>query len=172
LSLGRAPLVVLDGAEPADLADAAAALEASGWRIIDRLDPLPLQVDRLVCRAMVDDAESAAAAVLAASWGAGLLIGIGAAADDVRERLLDDLARIGPLDRRGPAGRPSRHPDAARLLELLAEGQTLGEAARRSFLSRRTADRRLAEARSALGAASTAEAISRWSARMSRDRGV
>jgi DNA-binding CsgD family transcriptional regulator len=45
------------------------------------------------------------------------------------------------------------------LLALLADGQTLGAAARSLHLSRRTADRRLAGARAKLGVASTAEAV-------------
>ncbi len=50
-------------------------------------------------------------------------------------------------------------PDARALLSLLAEGVTLGEAAERLGMARRTADRRLAQARSAIGAERTTEAI-------------
>jgi DNA-binding NarL/FixJ family response regulator len=46
-----------------------------------------------------------------------------------------------------------------RLLELLAAGQALGEAAEALHLSRRTADRRMAAARGKLGVRSTAEAV-------------
>jgi DNA-binding NarL/FixJ family response regulator len=48
-----------------------------------------------------------------------------------------------------------------RLLELLGRGLSVGEAATRLHLSRRTAERRLAEARAALGAATNAEAVLR-----------
>jgi DNA-binding CsgD family transcriptional regulator len=48
-----------------------------------------------------------------------------------------------------------------RLLELLGRGLSVVEAARRLHLSRRTAERRLAEARSILGAATNAEAVLR-----------
>lgn len=48
-----------------------------------------------------------------------------------------------------------------RLLELLCHGLSVTEAARRLHLSRRTAERRLADARSALGAATNAEAVLR-----------
>jgi DNA-binding CsgD family transcriptional regulator len=48
-----------------------------------------------------------------------------------------------------------------RLLELLGGGLSVVEAARRLHLSRRTAERRLAEARSILGAATNAEAVLR-----------
>ena len=52
-------------------------------------------------------------------------------------------------------------PDARAILGLLAEGQSLGEAADILGLSRRTADRRLAEGRRALGVERTTEAIAR-----------
>lgn len=48
-----------------------------------------------------------------------------------------------------------------RLLELLGRGLSVVEAARRLHLSRRTAERRLAEARSIVGAATNAEAVLR-----------
>jgi DNA-binding CsgD family transcriptional regulator len=46
-------------------------------------------------------------------------------------------------------------------LSLLSDGFTLGEASARLGISRRTADRRLADARRALGAERTAEAVAR-----------
>jgi len=46
-----------------------------------------------------------------------------------------------------------------RLLDLLAKGLSVTAASRRLFLSRRTADRRLARARAMLGVRSNAEAI-------------
>lgn len=48
-----------------------------------------------------------------------------------------------------------------RLLELLGRGLSVVEAARRLHLSRRTAERRLAQARSILGAATNAAAVLR-----------
>jgi DNA-binding NarL/FixJ family response regulator len=48
-----------------------------------------------------------------------------------------------------------------RLLQLLREGFSVVEAARRLHLSRRTAERRLAKARAALGAETTAQAVLR-----------
>jgi DNA-binding CsgD family transcriptional regulator len=50
-------------------------------------------------------------------------------------------------------------PDGTSLLALLLQGRSLGEAAPLLHLSRRTADRRLAAARVALGVATTAEAL-------------
>jgi DNA-binding NarL/FixJ family response regulator len=48
-----------------------------------------------------------------------------------------------------------------RLLQLLCHGLSVAEAARRVHLSRRTAERRLANARGVLGAATNAEAVLR-----------
>ncbi len=50
-------------------------------------------------------------------------------------------------------------PESRAVLELLAAGLTLGDAATRLHLSRRTADRRLAQARQVLGVATTAQAV-------------
>lgn len=158
----RPPLVVLDVSTLADLEEPAVSLRAAGWQLVDRLDEVPLRIERVVCRAVIVDARGAAAAVLAASWGAGLLVGVGALGPSIRERLVDDLERIGPVVRSLPTADPRVHPEAARLLDVLAAGRTLGEAARAAYLSRRTADRRLAEAKRELGAASSAEAIALW----------
>jgi len=157
------PLVVLDVADLADLEEAARRLARNGWTVVDGLEDPPLG-DGVVCRALVEDEERAAAAVLAATWGAGLLIGTGGATADVRERLLDDLRRIGPVSRRLPPEGPALDPEAAELLGLLEAGSTLGSAARTLHLSRRTADRRLADARRQLGVETTVEAITRWRA--------
>lgn len=161
MSVTGVPLVVLDVAAPAELEDAARALERAGWRLRDGLDGLPVSIECLVCRAVVADQAAAAAAILAATWGAGLLLAAGGAPTEVRERLVDDLGRIGPVTRNMPAT-TRLHPDAERLLEGLAAGRTLADAAAGAYLSRRTADRRLAEARVVLGATSTSEAIARW----------
>ena len=63
----------------------------------------------------------------------------------------------------GPTGRevPGIHDDARSILARIAAGRTLGAIAGELGLSRRTADRRLAEARAALGAQRTTEAVAR-----------
>jgi DNA-binding NarL/FixJ family response regulator len=62
---------------------------------------------------------------------------------------------------------------AATLLDALARGRLVAQAARDAHVSLRTAHRRLSEAREALGAATTAEAVARWSSgrfhRMARE---
>lgn len=161
----RPPLIALDAVTWDELAGPSDALRAQGWKVVDRLHDPPLRTERLLCRALIVDSAAAEAAVLAASWGAGLLIGIGGLDPGVRDRLVDDLERIAPVVRRmQPIDLPI-HAEAARLLDLLASGLTLGDAARVAYISRRTADRRLADAKRALGAASTAGLIALWAKR-------
>jgi len=108
----------------------------------------------------VRDEGDAAEALLAAVGGAGVVVHA-RAERDVIDRLVDDLRRLGPVDHRTeePEPGPGLTADERRLLDALAQGKTLGEAAAVLHLSRRTADRRLASARQKLGAASTAEAV-------------
>lgn len=77
------------------------------------------------------------------------------------DQLCDDLRRIGELDHRVGAASsgPVLPPDERALLAALLSGATLGEAAQALHVSRRTADRRLASARAALGAQTTPEAL-------------
>jgi DNA-binding NarL/FixJ family response regulator len=77
---------------------------------------------------------------------------------------VDDLGRIGPVELGRSSGVVEPEPphldaDGRVLVGLLASGRTIAEAARELHLSLRTASRRLAGVRSALGAASTAEAV-------------
>lgn len=159
----RPPLVVVAVGSLDATDDEAARLRAGGWTVIDRLTDLPVDLRRVVCRAVVRDEETAAQAVLAAAWGAGVVLAAGEAPPLVRARLVDDLARIGRVRRVADAASSRRvSSDAAAILDLVADGHTLGEAARRLNLSRRTADRRLAEARVALGVRSTTAAVAAW----------
>jgi DNA-binding NarL/FixJ family response regulator len=66
--------------------------------------------------------------------------------------------------RASPPSRPPEPPldeEQRQLLQLLSDGLSLAEAAASLHVSRRTAERRLAEARAALGATTTAEAVLR-----------
>jgi len=99
--------------------------------------------------------------VLAALAGASLTVESGADPALV-ERIQGDLRRLGRDDAmtlQAPVAAPELSPDGVGLLGRLAEGMSLGEAAVSLHLSRRTADRRLAEARVTLGVATTAEAL-------------
>jgi DNA-binding NarL/FixJ family response regulator len=60
-----------------------------------------------------------------------------------------------------PEPPPVISSEARAILGLLAEGHSLGEAAATLGMARRTADRRLAEGRRALGTDRTTEAIAR-----------
>ena len=125
-------------------------------------------------RASVVDTTTASSVVLAAARGSDVLVDASQATEGVRAQLLEDLRRIGEVrvdpvagEQRGTPGRrspelPAIDDEARELLGLLADGLTLGTAAHRLNLSRRTADRRLASARRALGARTTAQAIAAW----------
>jgi DNA-binding CsgD family transcriptional regulator len=149
------PLVVIEGSERA-VAHAVRELEREGFRVVSGWR----QDASIVCAGAVVDAADAAEALLAAVAGAGLVVHA-RAERAVTDRLVDDLRRLGPVEHRTnePESRPALTPDERRLLDRLADGQTLGWAAADLNLSRRTADRRLASARKKLGAATTAEAI-------------
>jgi DNA-binding CsgD family transcriptional regulator len=112
-----------------------------------------------VCVGRVTNVDDAARAVLAAVRGADLVVAA-AAPREVIDQLCDDLRRLGEVDHRvgGPAA-PTLTGEQRDLLARLLAGATLGDAARALHISRRTADRRLAAARTALGARTTAEAL-------------
>jgi DNA-binding NarL/FixJ family response regulator len=107
----------------------------------------------------VANVDDAGRAVLAAVRGARLVISADAPRQ-VIDQLCDDLRRLGEVDHRiEPSRRPVLSLEERALFAQLLAGATLGQAARTLHLSRRTADRRLAAARTALGARTTAEAL-------------
>lgn len=149
------PLVlVLDS--PPHLADELAAVQERGFRIAQGWSGGPGDV----CTGTVAAPEEAAGALLAVVAGAGLVVAL-EAPDELVDRFCDDLRRFGRVDVLTPksARRPALTRQQRELLALLADGRTLGEAAQSLGLPRRTADRRLADARTALGVGTTAEAI-------------
>lgn len=117
---------------------------------------------RVACHGVVASDADAVLALRAAVGGAGVVI-VARADRETTDRLVDDLRRLGSVrhltaDVPAPA---AVDEEQRRLLALLADGWTLGEAAAELGLSRRTADRRLDAARHALGAERTAEALAR-----------
>lgn len=81
-----------------------------------------------------------------------------------RRLALEDLARIGHLcDETALDGRPFLDPIDAELLNHLAAGATVQDAATTVGVSGRTAARRLTILRDALGVATTAALVARWS---------
>jgi DNA-binding NarL/FixJ family response regulator len=155
------PLIVLEGPEGIAARDLG-RLRAAGYELLSGFRPARRASDRTVCHGVIESDDQAASALLAALAGHGLLVEVRTRSQTV-DRLVDDLSRLGPVDHRlvemAPAA--SISPEARAVLALLAEGLTLGEAAADLGLSRRTADRRLAEARRALGTERTTEAVAR-----------
>lgn len=81
-----------------------------------------------------------------------------------RRLALEDLARMGHLcGAEALGGKPFLDPIDADLLRHLAAGATVQEAAATVGVSDRTAARRLAILRDALGVATTAGVVARWS---------
>lgn len=161
------PYVVVDDGPAADRQRLAAEerLHAAGWRVLDGLETRP-SLTRIVLCGTVTTPRDAANALLAALDGCGLLLVVTADADaETRDRLVDDLRRLGPVEHVDSStgvsaiGDGPLSEEGRAILALLAEGFTLGEAATQLALSRRTADRRLSEARAALGVSRTTEAI-------------
>jgi hypothetical protein len=122
---------------------------------------------RLALYGRVAEADTAELALLAAARGAGI-VAICDTGGDIGRALLADLARIGPVSTDPdadlgttpePDGGPQLAPEQRALLERLAGGETIAAAAAAEFLSLRTANRRIAEAREALGVRTTREAV-------------
>jgi DNA-binding CsgD family transcriptional regulator len=150
--------VVLEDHPPGVGAEIAAEFAGLRGRVIDGWHRAAPGTEA-VCVGAVRDARDAAAAVLCAVGGARLVVE-GGAEREVMDRLCDDLRRLGELDHRiGDRDGPRLSADERALLALLLGGATLGQAARELHISRRTADRRLAAARTGLDARTTAEAV-------------
>jgi DNA-binding CsgD family transcriptional regulator len=160
----QAPVIVLDAPTEAEMATAVRRLRDAGWRLHPGFAEVPLGLSRLVCHGAVGTGEDAGAAVLAATWGAGLLLAVHAD-PETRDALVEDLMRIGSVTRGLSQPGTQLTADEASLLDLLAAGLSLGQAATRLHLSRRTADRRLSAARRRLGVVTTAEALVAWRSR-------
>jgi len=157
--------------ETTDLAPAARELAGSGWRVHRGFavpdDPWDLAPARVVLAGPVRTEDDARAALLGAVRGAGLLVHVDRAAPWAGT-FLADLARLTapPPAEPAPAGHAAAPAGAApltaeqrQILDLLAGGASIAQAARQLFWSLRTANRRVAAARDALGVTSTQEAV-------------
>jgi DNA-binding NarL/FixJ family response regulator len=159
------PLIVLppDG----DPTPAIRKARAAGWNPQRGLSvpdsPWDLSAARHLVIAEIASAEQAAAALLLAVRGAGLLVFLNREAPWAGG-FLADLERVGApapaMD--GPPAIPLSQ-EQCELLDLLAAGASIASAASSRYISLRTANRRIAEARKALGAASTSEAVVAYS---------
>jgi hypothetical protein len=145
------------------------AARAAGWQVRRRdLAPRPWRQSGTLV--VAGSAWSAEPIVLALSRGAGVVLDPAdrtrPAADAALASVLDDARRIGaaiwPTPSGGAPAPFGLDRATARLLDALSRGRQVGTAAREANMSLRTAHRRLHEARDALGAATTAEAVGRW----------
>ncbi len=165
------PRLVLETA--AELAGAVQELRAGGWRVRAGFalpdEPWELTGTGLVLAGEVTGSAQAEAALLAAVRGAGLAVRVDRG-EPWAGTFLADLARLTAPDAPDAADAPGSPPagplpegpltpEQRQILDLLAEGASIAQAARRLFLSLRTANRRVAAAREALGVTSTREAV-------------
>jgi DNA-binding NarL/FixJ family response regulator len=118
---------------------------------------------RLVLHGRITDPDALQLAVLAAARGAGI-VAVCDTESPLGRALLDDLNRLGPVHQGADNGnRPDTVadlvPEQRALLDRLAGGDTIAAAAAAEFLSLRTANRRIAEARALFGVRTTREAV-------------
>jgi hypothetical protein len=117
---------------------------------------------RLILHGRITDPDTLHLAVLAAARGAGI-VAVCDTDSPLGRALVDDLSRLGPVNH-GPGtetGDPVADlvPEQRALLDRLAAGDTIAAAAAAEFLSLRTANRRIAEARALFGVRTTREAV-------------
>ena len=136
------------------------ALPSANWDV---------STERLVLHGRINDRDALQLAVLAAARGAGIVAVCDT--DSITGRaLIDDLSRLGPvqLGPGNPTPAPPENggdaiadlvPEQRALLDRLAAGDTIAAAAAAEFLSLRTANRRIAEARALFGVRTTREAV-------------
>ncbi len=147
-------------------------LTRDGWTVREGFalpDPTwDVTADRLVLHGRVADSDTVHLALLAAARGTGI-VAVCDPATPLGRALADDLARLGGVQH-GPGGAAGGGggggggavdlvPEQRALLERLAAGDTIAAAAAAEFLSLRTANRRIAEARALFGVRTTREAV-------------
>jgi DNA-binding NarL/FixJ family response regulator len=118
---------------------------------------------RCWCGAIETEAD-AQSALLAAARG-GQVVALAATDATVMDAFIDDLrltGRVEIVDAAVPDRCTAITPQQAALLDLVGRGVSVAAAARALHVSRRTAARRLADARDALGVATTTEAVVTW----------
>ena len=140
-------------------------LRRDGWVLREGFalpDPAwDVTATKLVLHGRIAEADTLQLAVLAAARGAGV-VAVCDPETPVGRALVDDLSRLGPVHL-GP-GEPGEAvadliPEQRALLDRLAAGDTIAAAAAAEFLSLRTANRRIAEARALFGVRTTREAV-------------
>lgn len=123
------------------------------WQLPE--EPWDLTERRIACAGRIACQRELEDALVAAARGAFLVVE-GRVPAELFAPLVDDLRRLGVVEHRSSNGLDAQQ---RRLLTFLGEGLSIGEAAAQLFISRRTADRRLAAARAALGVRTNKEAV-------------
>jgi len=115
---------------------------------------------RLVLYGRITETDTLQLAVLAAARGAGV-VAVCDADTPIGRALVDDLSRLGTVHLGAGDGETLADliPEQRALLDRLAAGDTIAAAAAAEFLSLRTANRRIAEARALFGVRTTREAV-------------
>jgi DNA-binding NarL/FixJ family response regulator len=144
-------------------------LARAGWHAREGFALADLAWDvtaqRLVLYGRVGDEDTAELAVHAAARGAAVVV-IADTDSALGRMLVADLGRLGPVTRDPDAevalvnhSTTILLPEQRALLERLANGETIAAAAAAEYLSLRTANRRIAQARQVLGVRTTREAV-------------
>jgi DNA-binding NarL/FixJ family response regulator len=143
---------------PDDAAALLRQLVRDGWQ--PREGFTPTTDPRTVHYGRVTDLDTAHHAARAAAHGAGLVV-VADPTTDAGRTLLHQLRLLGPVHTTGqPADAVAQLvPEQRALLERLAAGDTIAAAAAAEFLSLRTANRRIADARAVLGVRTTRDAV-------------
>lgn len=144
----------------------------SGWRLPDE----PWLLDDLSCAGTVDSPADAGEALTAVYRGCNLVVAIGPRFGE-REaaRFLADLGDLADTVEVAARPEPEALPlsdEQVDILRRLAAGTSIPAAAEELYLSVRTCERRVGQARKALGVRSTAEAIAIVLTRHPLDGGI
>jgi DNA-binding NarL/FixJ family response regulator len=136
-----------------DAAELLRRLTRAGWPVREGFHRPAAGV---VLYGRVADLDTAHQALRAAAHGAGI-VAVAEPAGEASRTLLAGLHRLEPASAADPVDRLV--PEQRALLERLAAGDTIAAAAAAEFLSLRTANRRIAEARTVLGVRTTRDAV-------------
>lgn len=154
-----------------DVAAAVRAAAAHGWHPVRGFvvpdAPWDLEAARVVAVGHVRSDQDAAAALLVAVRGGGLVVTVPPGAP-FAAAFRADLARLA-ASAPGAAPDIGLDPEQCSIFDQLADGHSIAETARILFLSLRTTNRRIAQARALLSVSSTSEAVVAYVAR--RDAG-
>ncbi|GAA2557457.1 hypothetical protein GCM10010435_30330 [Winogradskya consettensis] len=150
-------------------------LSRDGWSVQEGFAltdaAFDVSTERLVLHGRISDPDTLQLAVLAAARGAGV-VAVCDTDSPMGRALVDDLSRLGTVQLGAGPGTPAPAaaddngtgvvplvPEQQALLDRLAAGDTIAAAAAAEFLSLRTANRRIAEARALFGVRTTREAV-------------